>query len=146
MSVPRRRKGREPLNQIAGTPATVPTATEDIPNQVEWLAGDPTHDDIARRAYELFEERGGEPIASGRTGSRRNASCGQLAVMARRRMAAAPPAATTRTTRRGAVAAVWIPLNEAHFEWLLPLSSGRVWQGTTTRAGPDGSRSSRVHP
>jgi hypothetical protein len=62
MSVPRRRKGREPLNQIAGTPATVPTATEDIPNQVEWLAGDPTHDDIARRAYELFEERGGEPI------------------------------------------------------------------------------------
>jgi len=61
MSIPRPRKGREPLNQTAGTPRTVPTATEDSPNQPARLKGDPTHGDIARRAYELFEERGGEP-------------------------------------------------------------------------------------
>ena len=61
MSVPRRRNDREPLNQIADTPATEPTATGNIPNPVERLAGDPTHDEIARRAYQLFEERGREP-------------------------------------------------------------------------------------
>ena len=61
MSVPRRRKDREPLKQLVGTPATVPTATGDIPNPVERLARDPTHDEIARRAYQLFEEHGGEP-------------------------------------------------------------------------------------
>jgi hypothetical protein len=38
----------------------VPTATGDIPNQVESLAREPTHDEIARRAYQLYEERGGE--------------------------------------------------------------------------------------
>ena len=61
MSVMRRRNNREPRNQIAGTHATVPSATEDAPNQVERLAGDATHEDIARRAYERFLERGGEP-------------------------------------------------------------------------------------
>ncbi len=55
----RRRRDREPLNQI-GTLATVPTATGDNPNVVERLAIEPTHEDIARRAYQLFEERGGE--------------------------------------------------------------------------------------
>jgi DUF2934 family protein len=56
----RRRRDREPLNQI-GTLATVPTATGDIPNPVENLASrEPTHEDIARRAYQLYEERGGE--------------------------------------------------------------------------------------
>jgi hypothetical protein len=59
MGIPsRRRKDREPLNQI-GTLATVPSA-EHIPNAVESLAIEPTHEDIARRAYQLYEERGGE--------------------------------------------------------------------------------------
>lgn len=61
MSTPRRRRrDREPLNQIAGAPATVPAATGDIPNWVGSLAREPTHDDIARRAYQLYEERGRE--------------------------------------------------------------------------------------
>ena len=61
MSTPRRRrKDREPLNQIAGTLATVPLATGDVPTAVEGLTIDPTHQDIARRAYQLYEERGGE--------------------------------------------------------------------------------------
>jgi hypothetical protein len=55
----RRRKDREPLNQI-GTLATVPTATGDRPNAVERLAIEPTHKDIARRAYQLYERRGRE--------------------------------------------------------------------------------------
>jgi hypothetical protein len=61
MSTPRRRrKDHEPLNQVVGTPATVPTATGEIPNPVESLASNPTHDEIARRAYQLYEERGRE--------------------------------------------------------------------------------------
>jgi CheY-like chemotaxis protein len=61
MPTPRRRgKDREPSNQFAGTPATVPTATGNVPNTVESLASEPTHDDIARRAYQLYAERGGE--------------------------------------------------------------------------------------
>jgi hypothetical protein len=59
MTTPRRRrKDREPHSQIAGTPATVPSATGDIP--IESLAIEPIHDDIARRAYQLYEERGRE--------------------------------------------------------------------------------------
>ncbi len=61
MSVMRRRNNREPLNQIAGPPDTVPSEREDTEKQVERPAGEPTHDDIARRAYKVFEERGGEP-------------------------------------------------------------------------------------
>jgi hypothetical protein len=76
MSTPRRRRSdRAPLNQVVGTPATVPTATGAIPNPVDSLAREPTHDEIARRAYHLYEKRGGNAAASGRTGSRRNASC-----------------------------------------------------------------------
>ena len=60
MSAQRRPKDRDPLNQIAGTLATVPTAMDDIPNAVEIVAIEPTHEDIARRAYQLYEERGGE--------------------------------------------------------------------------------------
>ena len=41
--------------------ATEATATGSVPRPVEWLAAVPTHDEIARRAYQLFEERGGEP-------------------------------------------------------------------------------------
>jgi hypothetical protein len=45
----RRRRDRESQNQCAGTPATVPTATGEIPDPVENLARNPTHDEIARR-------------------------------------------------------------------------------------------------
>ena len=58
MSTPgRRRKDQEPLTEV-GTFATVPTSTGD-PNSVESVAH-PTHDAIARRAYQLYEQRGGE--------------------------------------------------------------------------------------
>ena len=61
MSVSRRRNNREPLNQTADTTATDATEAGDVPSSVERLAGGPTHDEIARRAYQLFEERGREP-------------------------------------------------------------------------------------
>jgi len=61
MSVSRRRNDREPLNQIADTPASEVTATGNAPSSVERLASGPTHDELARRAYQLFEERGREP-------------------------------------------------------------------------------------
>ena len=61
MSSPlRRRKDREPLTEVGGTPATVPTATGEMPNPVGSLASEPTHEDIARRAYQLYEDRGGD--------------------------------------------------------------------------------------
>ena len=60
MSTPRRRrKDQEPLTRNIGTPATVPSATGDIQNAVG-LAIEPPHEDIARRAHQLYEERGGE--------------------------------------------------------------------------------------
>ena len=61
MPAPRKRTDREPLNQMAGTPAPVPTETGSLPDPVEGLARARTHDEIASRAYQLFEERGGEP-------------------------------------------------------------------------------------
>lgn len=61
MSTPRRgRKDREPLNQMAGTLATVPAAMGDSPNAIAGSAIEPTREDIARRAYKLYEKRGGE--------------------------------------------------------------------------------------
>ena len=61
MSTPRRsRKDHEPRKSIPGTPAIVPSATTDTPNAIERAAIDPTQEDIARRAYQLYEERGGE--------------------------------------------------------------------------------------
>jgi hypothetical protein len=61
MSTPRRRRrDHEPPTQSVGTPATVPSAMGDDRNAVENLAIQPTHEDIARRAYQLYEERGGE--------------------------------------------------------------------------------------
>jgi hypothetical protein len=61
MSMPRRRrKDQIPMTPIGGTPATVPSAMGDSPNGIETLAIEPTHEDIARRAYQLYEERGGE--------------------------------------------------------------------------------------
>jgi hypothetical protein len=58
MATPRRRGDQETMNQIAGTPARLGTH----PNTDEpRLARERSHDEIARRAYELFEARGGEP-------------------------------------------------------------------------------------
>jgi hypothetical protein len=54
----RRRKDREPLNQVVGTLATVPSATGEFPKWFGTLPIDPSHEDIARRAYQLYEERG----------------------------------------------------------------------------------------
>jgi hypothetical protein len=62
MSTPQRgRLDQQPLNQVAGTLATVPTATGEIPNPVESLVLKPAQDEIARRAYQLYEGRRGEP-------------------------------------------------------------------------------------
>ena len=59
-STPRRHTHQEPIARVAGTPATVPDATGDIRNAIKNLAIEPTHADIARRAYQLYEERGGD--------------------------------------------------------------------------------------
>jgi len=61
MSIPRHRKNLESFNRIAATPGTEPTETESIPNPVDRLARAPNYDQLARRAYQLFEERGREP-------------------------------------------------------------------------------------
>ena len=47
------------LNEI-GTLATVPTATSEIPKWVGTLAIEPSHEDIARRAYQRYEQRGND--------------------------------------------------------------------------------------
>jgi hypothetical protein len=52
---------REPLNQVVDTLATVSTATGEVPKWIEILAIEPSHEDIARRAYQLYEEGGGRP-------------------------------------------------------------------------------------
>jgi hypothetical protein len=60
MSTPRRRrKDREVLTPVFGTSAIVPNATGDGANGPDTLPIEPTHDDIARRAYQLYEQRGG---------------------------------------------------------------------------------------
>ncbi len=60
MSTPRRRrKDHETLNPVVGTLATVPIATGEVPNPVTSLEATPTHDEIARRAHQLYEARGG---------------------------------------------------------------------------------------
>jgi DUF2934 family protein len=61
VSVSRLRNDREPLNQIADPRASEATATGNAASSVERLAPGPTHDEVARRAYQLFEERGREP-------------------------------------------------------------------------------------
>ena len=61
MSESRRRNNQEPMNQTADTAATEAIMVGDVPSSDEGLAAGPTHDEIARRAYLLFEERGGEP-------------------------------------------------------------------------------------
>jgi hypothetical protein len=56
-----RHKNLEELDRTYYTPSTVPIATEDPPAAAEHPARKATHDAIARRAYELFEQRGSEP-------------------------------------------------------------------------------------
>jgi hypothetical protein len=59
MSTPRRRrKDREPVNPIAGTVVTVLAAMGDIPHAVADFTIEPTRENIAHRAYQLYEERG----------------------------------------------------------------------------------------
>jgi hypothetical protein len=60
MSTHRRRRDREQLNQVVGTLATVPSATGEVTKWIETLPIEPSHEDIARRAYQLHEERGSE--------------------------------------------------------------------------------------
>src|SRR5688572_15267250 len=58
-TTPRRRRKDSALQNLgAGTLAIVPAATGDTPNAVESLAAEPTHEAIARRAYQLYEDRG----------------------------------------------------------------------------------------
>lgn len=54
----RRRKDREPAS-MSVIPSPHPVA-EDISAPFTTSATEPPHDDIARRAYELYEQRGGE--------------------------------------------------------------------------------------
>ena len=49
------------MKQIADATATEAIEVGDVPRSDETLADGPTHDEIARRAYQLFEERGSEP-------------------------------------------------------------------------------------
>jgi Protein of unknown function (DUF2934) len=61
MSTPRRRrKYQEPFNRSADKPVAVPSAAGDVPNAVGSLIIERIHEDIARRAYQLYEERGGD--------------------------------------------------------------------------------------
>ena len=56
-----RRKNRKLDTQPVATLASVPLVSGQISNQVDGFAREPSHDDIARRAYQLYEARGGEP-------------------------------------------------------------------------------------
>jgi hypothetical protein len=56
-----RRKNRKPEIQPVATLASVPRVSGEISNRVESFAREPSHDEIARRAYQLYEARGGEP-------------------------------------------------------------------------------------
>jgi hypothetical protein len=44
-----------------GAPLRMPTAQQDALRPVASLVREPTHDEIARRAYQLHEARGGDP-------------------------------------------------------------------------------------
>lgn len=61
MSTPRRRRtDHATLNPVAGTLPAVPIATGEFANPVARFEATPTHDEIARRAHQLYEARGGE--------------------------------------------------------------------------------------
>ena len=52
------RNGRELRNRPVETSAVVPTTTDDSSRDARTLVTEPTHSNIARRAYELYEQRG----------------------------------------------------------------------------------------
>lgn len=54
----RRRKDREPLNHAAGMFLATATLVGSHARPSRTAAQEPTYDDIARRAYELYEQRG----------------------------------------------------------------------------------------
>ena len=54
----RQRKRRDTRDREVGMVTSLPTATGVISSCGE-MASEPTHDEIARRAYQLYEERGG---------------------------------------------------------------------------------------
>lgn len=56
----RRRKDFELPNQIVSAPTIAPPATSETPNLTANLSPEPTYDEIAQRAYQLYEHRGGE--------------------------------------------------------------------------------------
>ncbi len=60
MSTPRRRRqDYATLNPVVGTPAAVPVRTGEIASPAERVEATPNDDEIARRAYQLYEARGG---------------------------------------------------------------------------------------
>ncbi len=60
MSTPRRRRrDYDTLTPVVGTLASVPVATGGIASPLETVEATPTDDEIARRAYQIYEARGG---------------------------------------------------------------------------------------
>src|SRR5215207_6711962 len=55
-----RRKSQESQIHIAAGPATVAMAPSGVRNALDGLAIELTHEEIAGRAYQLYEARGGE--------------------------------------------------------------------------------------
>jgi|SRR5687767_3833553 len=55
-----RRKNQESQSQIASGPPTVAMEASGVPSALDGLAIKLTHEEIARRAYQLYEDRGGE--------------------------------------------------------------------------------------
>ena len=54
----RRRRNREPLSEVSSTAPSTLAAADETPGRVARVDREPTHDEIARRAYQLFEKRG----------------------------------------------------------------------------------------
>jgi hypothetical protein len=62
MTTPQRRRKDSPqLSQASGIPATLLAVRGDTSTPVELTTVEPTHDEIAHRAYQLYEQRGGDP-------------------------------------------------------------------------------------
>src|SRR5688500_7091932 len=59
MTRPRRRKKQQSQTQFAGGPDTVTAAASGRRNARHGLAFELTHEEIARTAYQLYEDRGG---------------------------------------------------------------------------------------
>jgi hypothetical protein len=54
----RRRRDREPVREVSSTAPGGLAAADETPGRVASFDREPTHDEIARRAYQLFEKRG----------------------------------------------------------------------------------------